>query len=105
MGDKQVMLEVATRPVVSQGSAEAGPSRDQAVRQAKSEFLTAARRLDYFDSRLEVIGEKTTFPVLVFSGPGAIVDDFSDRIQGDLPDLVRSIERDTYVTTATPRPK
>ena len=97
MDRKQVLLELYTNPRPRDAvKADAPMAREQAVRDAKAEFLAAVRRLDCYDSSLEVLGAETMFPVLVVAGPGKEVDHFSDHVMEDLPKLVRRVERDLH---------
>jgi hypothetical protein len=73
---------------------------DRVIRDAKEEFVSKAPELDCWDPSLKITGQSTGFPLLVISGPGDRVDQFSDHIVGAMPGLVRRVARDLMISGA-----
>jgi len=95
MGNKNVVLEVKVNdtgvPVTEDFEAS-----DEAVREAKRAVVSAMSNLPWWDPALEIMGENTIFPLLVVTGPDQSLDDLSEHVLVDLPDMVCGIDRDMY---------
>jgi hypothetical protein len=93
---KNVVLELKLGERVSSASGSSYQERRQAVREAKVAAADALSHLSCWDPALEVGGLNTMFPVLVVTGPAPAIDDLSDHVLNDLPDLVSAIEQDMH---------